>query len=130
MEIEIKKEVDNKSLGRREIFAEVSYKGKTPSKDEVKEEICKRKNLNPEATVVVKIEQLYGRSVSSVIVHSYSSKEAMRAEHEYLIKRASKKEAKGAGDAKEAAQAQAAHGEGKESGAENASGTESENKEA
>ncbi|MEM0159154.1 MAG: hypothetical protein QW393_00040 [Candidatus Micrarchaeaceae archaeon] len=91
MDIEIKKEVENKPLGRKELFAMVSYKGKTPSKSEVKEEICRMKNLNPDTTIIVKVEQLYGQRASSVIIHSYDSKEAMNVEHDYLIKRFGKK---------------------------------------
>lgn len=78
MEISITSESENKLFNRREIRFTASYSGsRTPSKDEVKEEICKKLSLNPDMTVVISINQAYGSNSSEVVVHSYSKKEAM-----------------------------------------------------
>ncbi|MDE1855960.1 MAG: 30S ribosomal protein S24e, partial [Candidatus Micrarchaeota archaeon] len=60
MNIKVDNEKDNKLLGRKEISFTISHKGQTPKKEEVKVEICKKLNLNPELTVVVKINPIYG----------------------------------------------------------------------
>ncbi len=103
MDIDVTKDVQNKLLKRREIQFSLDYPDKTPSKDAVKEEICKKLNLNPASTVIVKIEQLYGGKKSACVVHSYESEEAMKIEAKYLFERHGKKEhaAKEAAETKE-----------------------------
>ncbi|MDE1824866.1 MAG: hypothetical protein KGH61_00035 [Candidatus Micrarchaeota archaeon] len=94
MEVKIEKDTDNKLFGRKEMVFSASYKGKTPTQEEVKEEICKKLSLSPDLTVVVKISPLFGTSAASVLVHSYSSKEAMSVEKKHLFERITKKSAK------------------------------------
>jgi ribosomal protein S24E len=78
MDISISSEKENKLFSRKEIlFTATSTGSKTPSKEEVKEAICKKLSLNPDLTTVIKITQEYGSNVSEIIVHSYSKKEAM-----------------------------------------------------
>ena len=96
MDVKIEKNTDNKLFGRKEIVFSTSYKGKTPTQEEVKEEICKKLSLSPDLTVVVKISPLFGNSAASVLVHSYASKEAMSVEKKYLFERITKKAAKAA----------------------------------
>lgn len=80
MDISINSEKENKLFGRKEIlFTATNAGSKTPSREEVKEEICKKLSLNPDLTTVIKITQVYGGNTSEVIVHSYSKKEAMDA---------------------------------------------------
>jgi ribosomal protein S24E len=40
---------------------------------------CKKFGLNPDATVVVRIDQLFGQQSSVALMHSYESTEAMAA---------------------------------------------------
>ena len=96
MEIELKKDFNNKLLDRREITLSVTYTGKTPSKEDLKQEACKKLSLNPELSVIIKIDALFGMSASEVTMHSYGSKEAMNSEQKYLFERLVKKEKKGA----------------------------------
>ncbi len=103
MDISITKDIQNKLLKRREIAFSLGYTDKTPQKDAVKEEICKKLGLNPASTVIIKIEQLYGGKRSACVAHSYESEEAMKIEAKYLFERHGKKEhaAKETGEAKE-----------------------------
>jgi small subunit ribosomal protein S24e len=78
MEINIMEDKENKLLGRREVSFMATYESSTPTKEQVKESICKKLNMNPESTEVVRIEQLYGNKASSVLVYSYESKELMQ----------------------------------------------------
>lgn len=96
MEIEMKKDFENKLLNRRELYFVTVYSGKTPSRAEVREEISKKLNLNPETTVVVRISPLYGTMKSEIVVHSYASKEDMAIEQKYLFERMKPREKKAA----------------------------------
>lgn len=78
MDIEVTREKENKLLGRKEIYFTLSYSGnRTPSKDEIKEEICKKLSLKPDLTSVINVSQEYGNSTSQASVYYYSTKEAM-----------------------------------------------------
>ncbi|MCL5008510.1 MAG: hypothetical protein M1156_01305 [Candidatus Marsarchaeota archaeon] len=79
MEINIKidNDAENKFMKRREIAATASYTGSTPNREIVKQEICKMLNLKPDASAIVNINQRYGSMSSSVLLHSYATKEAM-----------------------------------------------------
>ncbi len=77
MEIRILEEREEKLFGRKEIIFETSYEGKTPSGEEVKQEICKKLGLSPDLTIVIKIDQAFGKGLSTVKVHSYAKKEIM-----------------------------------------------------
>lgn len=78
MEINITQDRENKLLGRREVAFTAEYESKTPTKEEVREGICKKLNLNPDSTEIVRIDQLYGQKASSILVYSYSSREQMQ----------------------------------------------------
>ncbi len=101
MEIQIGKDFENKLFGRREISFSLSYTGKMPTKEEVKQELCKKLSLNPELTLIVKISPLFGTTVNDGLAHTYVSKEMMNVEQKYLFERKGKK------DKKAGAQAQA-----------------------
>ncbi len=109
MDIGITKDVQNRLLKRREIQFSLIYPDRTPSEESVKEEICKKLNLDPASTVIVEIEQLYGGKRSTCIVHSYDSIEAMKIEAGHLLERHKKK----AQPAKEPANAEGPKHEGK-----------------
>lgn len=103
IEINITKDIENKLLERREIVFTASYVGKTPSKEELKESVCKKLNLNPDTTSIVKIEQRYGSMRSEVMVHSYSEKEAMERFSKKRGKKGGAEKKAGAGVASETA---------------------------
>lgn len=78
LELDIKNDSENKLLNRREIVFEVSYLGKTPTRIEIKEAICKKLNLNPDMTNVININQVSGRQLSNVLVYYHSDKDDVK----------------------------------------------------
>lgn len=98
MEVEILEDNNNAVIGRREIGLSIIQEDRTPSKEEVKKEVCKKLNLSPDSTLVVKLEQSYGLRQSMAIVHSYPNAAAMKKfERSYLFERHEKKNKKPAG---------------------------------
>jgi ribosomal protein S24E len=79
MEMKVIENRENKIFRRREILIEASYDEKTPSREAVKEAVCKKLNLDPDSTLIVKISQLSGSKKSSIKVQSYSDKEGMKS---------------------------------------------------
>ena len=94
MEISIHKQNENKMLHRKEIHFTASYSGKTPSREELKVELCKKLNLDPDKTIIVKASQLYGVTSSDVLAYAYESNEAMNTVPDYITKRGASKDAK------------------------------------
>jgi len=104
MELKITNDKENKLLGRREIGASATYTEKTPTKEEVKEEICKRLSLDPALVEIRQIKQQYGLRMSDITAYSYASKEVMAKLVKVRGKKGAKPEAKsGATAAPEAA---------------------------
>lgn len=77
--IQVVADKENKLVHRREINATAQYQGKTPSREEVKQQLCKQLNLSPESSAIVAINQVYGNMSSTIVLHSYKTKEAMEA---------------------------------------------------
>ena len=115
MDIEIKNDRNNAVMNRREVEFFIIQDDKTPSKEDVKREICKKLNLNPEFTVVVSIGQTFGTRQSVALAHSYPNAETMkRQERGYLFERveakarkAAKRAAAGGAEAQKEGQANA-----------------------
>ncbi len=97
MNVDIKSNVDNKLLDRKEVEAEVSYDGATPSRNELRQAICGKIGANPELVVLREIRTGHGKQSAYVVVHAYSSKESLdKVEPDHMRKRyapAEKKEA-------------------------------------
>ncbi len=98
MDIDIKvlNDAQNQLLKRREMKLHATYTGKTPAKQDIKEEACKKFNLSPATTVITNVNQLYGEKASDITVHCYESAEAMSVEPKHLKAREQKKEKTGA----------------------------------
>lgn len=77
LEIKVDNDTENKLVQRREITATASYKGQTPDRETVKQQLCKMLSLKPDASTVVRIGQSFGSQSSSILMHSYATKEAM-----------------------------------------------------
>ncbi len=92
--ISVNKDLTNKLMDRRELDCIVTYAEKTPSRQEIKDAFVSKFALNPETTVVIKINQSFGSRASKVLVYSYASKEAMRNVAKYLVERGTKKKEK------------------------------------
>jgi ribosomal protein S24E len=92
MEMNITSDSNNKALDRREIEFSVVQDAATVDKGEIKKELCKRLNLNPDSTIINSLKQEFGVRRCSGMANSYRSKEEMeRLEPAYIIKRLSKK---------------------------------------
>ncbi len=78
LEIKLNNQIENKLLKRKELSFTAYYKGKTPGRDEIKQEICKMLSLKPEATVIIGINQQYGVQESVIAVNSYNKIEDMK----------------------------------------------------
>lgn len=96
MELKIVSSNDNKLMSRKEIRFSVDQDGSTASRDMLTKEICKKLNLNPDFTIIVRIDQGFGKKESTGTAHSYDSKEMLeKYEPKHLLTRIGKKAAKG-----------------------------------
>ena len=77
LELKLDNKKENKLLKRHELTFTAYYKGETPIKGKIKEEICKLQNLNPSLTVITRIDQQYGVQECNISVNSYNKKEEM-----------------------------------------------------
>ncbi len=94
MEINIISNEENKLLGRKEIRFSAAHEKETESKENVKVELCKKLNLKPDSTIIIRINQHFGEKRISGLAHSYEKKDDMlKYEQQHLFKRAEKKSA-------------------------------------
>jgi ribosomal protein S24E len=110
MELKINADKENKVLGRREISASATYADKTPTRDEIKQELCKKLGLDPDLVEVREIRQQYGLRVSDVSAYSYQSKESMAKLVKYRGKSGAPAQAKSGATAAPAEPAKPAKG--------------------
>ena len=92
MEMKIEKDSHNKMLNRREMLLSVSYKGGTPSREEIKAEAARKFNLKKANVVIVRIGQVYGSSGSDVLIHEYADEKAKAIAQRHMLERPKKKE--------------------------------------
>ncbi|MCL5429923.1 MAG: hypothetical protein M1504_00410 [Candidatus Marsarchaeota archaeon] len=92
MEIEINKDTNNTVIGRREIEFYIVGENKTPSIDDVRAALCKKLNLSPDSTAIVKVSQSFGLKRCFALANSYKDQESMKKfEKKYLFARMEKK---------------------------------------
>ena len=120
MELKITNDRENALMGRREITFYIDGEEKTPSAAAGKKELCKKLNLDPESTIVTKVEQRFGMRRAECAAHSYKEHGAMeRNEPAHLLERVKKRSAKQDGAAEpKAEQEQKAKPEAEEEAAE------------
>jgi len=88
MNVDIKSTVENKLLSRKEIEAEVSYEGATPSRGDIKQSICGKIGANPDLVVLREINTGFGKQMAKVVAHSYENVDALtNTEPEHIQKR-------------------------------------------
>ncbi len=88
MSVNIKSKSDNKLLERKEIEAEVTFGGPTPTRAELRKAISAKAGANPDLMVLREVRNTFGRQAVTVIAHAYSSKETlMRTEPEHIRRR-------------------------------------------
>ncbi|GEM_PF-444368 len=119
MNVDIKSTVENKLLSRKEIEAEVSYEGATPSRGDIKQSICGKIGANPDLVVLREINTGFGKQMAKVVAHSYENVDALaNTEPEHIQKRfkvgKAKEEPKKEEAPKEEAKAEAPKEENKE----------------
>lgn len=87
MEVKITQNTENALLHRKEVHFVVIGEAAL-KRDELKVELCKSINLNPEATIVVSIKQHFGSRKCTGVAHVYESKELLlKNESRYLLER-------------------------------------------
>ena len=77
MDVSVLDDNENKLFDRRELRIRAVYEGKTPTRDEIRESVCKKLNLSPETFDIIRIDQEYGIQESEIVAYSYKSKESM-----------------------------------------------------
>ncbi|MCL5117538.1 MAG: 30S ribosomal protein S24e [Candidatus Marsarchaeota archaeon] len=94
MNIKIVSEFDNKLLDRKEIkFIIENTDSQTPRKLDVKAELCKKASLNPDNTIIMRINQEFGSQNLNCVAHYYNSKESIaKFEHDYILNKKNAKE--------------------------------------
>lgn len=87
MELKITSNRDNRTLDRKEIeFSLILDTGE--NKEAVKKELCKKASLDPDSTIVVRIDGRFGNRATTGLAYSYKSKEIlMKQGDDYLLKR-------------------------------------------
>ncbi len=104
MEIKITRDETNDVMGRREVQIYVLQDDKTPSKEDIKKEACKKLNLSPDLTVVVNVNQKFGAKQSVATLHTYKDQASLNTyTQKYIIGRATGNKKKGAAPASAAA---------------------------
>jgi small subunit ribosomal protein S24e len=95
MELKLLSQFENPLLQRKEIKVVAIFEAATPSREEIKTEVCKKFNLPEETTVIRKVFQEKGIKRAICLLNVYNSKEAMlQIESKYLLERKKKKKEK------------------------------------
>lgn len=88
MNVNVISKSDNAVLERKEIEAEVSFDGPTPSREEMRKAICAKVGANPDLTVLREVNSSFGKQSVKVVAHAYADKGKMAAtEPGYIVKR-------------------------------------------
>lgn len=88
MNVDIKSKTDNQLLGRKEVEAEVSYSGATPSRNDLKQAVCGKVGANPDMSVLRDVQTTYGKQMAKVVLHTYAKMEKlMEVEPAHIRKR-------------------------------------------
>ncbi len=77
MNVNLLSTTENKLLDRKEVQAEISFDGATPKRGELKSAVCQKIGANPDLAVLRKVESAFGRKAVRVMMHAYSTKEAL-----------------------------------------------------
>ncbi len=88
MNLEIIEDRKNPLLSRREIEAIIIYELGTPKREEVREEIAKKYNVEKERVIIEKMESLFGARKARAHIHIYDSAEyAKMYERKHILKK-------------------------------------------
>ncbi len=78
MEIKITNEKEDILLSRKEITAQISFKGATPSKEDIKKKLASAIKSNEKLTVIKNVFTSFGSETAKVIAYQYINEEDMR----------------------------------------------------
>ncbi|MDE1857235.1 MAG: hypothetical protein KGH98_04120 [Candidatus Micrarchaeota archaeon] len=91
MNVRIVSDTENRLFGRRDIEFDIVSESATVSKEEAKVELCKKLSLDPDATVIVRVDQQFGYKRCVGFAHSYkNAADIKRYEPEHLLGRGKK----------------------------------------
>ncbi len=77
MAIQIKNNVENKLLGRKEIFAVMNNDGGTPKRAEVRKALAKQLKVDEKLVVVNKVTSYYGNTELNVKAKVYDNEKSL-----------------------------------------------------
>lgn len=89
--MKIIQETQNRLFKRRELVFETTYKGPTPTKEEIKKSIAELTKTSQDLIIIGKIAQLYGAQKAKITAKIYSSLEELK-KAEVINKKPKKKE--------------------------------------
>jgi len=88
MNLEIIQDRRNPLLNRRELDIIIIYESGTPKRDEVREEISKKLEVEKDRIIIEKMESLFGANKAKAHVHVYDTPEhAKRYERRHILRR-------------------------------------------
>ncbi|MEM3897115.1 MAG: 30S ribosomal protein S24e [Nitrososphaerota archaeon] len=88
MNIEVIEDRVNPLLSRREVEAIIIYESGTPKREEVREEVAKKYNVEKERVIIEKMESLFGARKARTHIHIYDSIEyAKKYERKHILKK-------------------------------------------
>lgn len=91
MDLKLVTKKDVPLLARTEVCYDVTYTGTTPSRIDVKKEVCAQQQWNPEQVVVKHIEPIFGFGKAKVTVFCYqTTKDLAQIEEPYALRRQQK----------------------------------------
>jgi len=78
MELKITEEKEAILLSRREISANITFKGATPSKETIRKELASALKANEKLMIVKHVYSSFGSETAKVLVYQYASEEEMK----------------------------------------------------
>jgi len=113
MDLKITEEKETSLLSRKEIAADITFKGPTPSKEDVKKQLASSLKSDEKLIVIKNIITSFGSESAKVVAYMYMNEEDMkRIEPKVKEKKEAKPKAKG--EEKEAPKKEEPKKEGKE----------------
>lgn len=85
MTVDIKSNIENPMLGRKEVIADIAFKGPTAKRAELKTQIAGKIGANPELCILRKVTNRFGVNKVSVIMHVYEKAEKLKSVEPYYI---------------------------------------------
>jgi len=105
LELKIVGEKEEKLLERKQVVADLSYEGATPSRLEVRKKLAGALKADENVLVIKGVRNIFGTMTAKVFAHLYKTKEDMlKNESPVLIRRSQPKKKGGEAEEKEPAE--------------------------